>query len=732
MHRPTVRSHLVKLVLACMLPAALAAVVTIHYVHEQKQQQFESSLAEATRALALAVDQEIGRRETVVRTLAQSPMLTAGDLRGFYEFVRVIAPDVRTVVTLATLDRQQVLNTRRPFGDPGLPRTVFGYADVQRARGGTLVSDVYWAPIGQQYSFAVTVPVVRDGQPRYLLSYAGYVSALQKLFEDQRLPPGWVASVVDGKGVVVARNRDAGKYVGRPASEQLRSRIGSTPQGFYEARTLDGTRTRSFFSTARDHGWTVVIGVPATQAGSPWAAAGAFAALSAVLLLAALWGAAWLGRALVRPVVQVRDAAERIARAEPVEMAPTGLAETDTVMQVLADTSASVRTASQQMQARVDEALAEADRAHQVVLQNQRLEALGQLTGGVAHDFNNLLMVVSNYTHLLRARNPALAGAQEVAGIERAVSTGSKLTRQLLAFARRQPVRPELLDLRTRLPEIAGLLKASLGSRIVLTCEVAPDTLPVRVDPAEFELALINLAVNARDAMPDGGRLEVSAANADGGQVCITVADSGKGIPADLLQKVFEPFFTTKAVGHGTGLGLSQVYGLAKQAGGDARIESTEGSGTRVSLCLPGVRDATAAAEADDAAAVALVGGNQAVLMVEDNAELAGVTAQVLEAAGFRVTRAGNGDAARGLLEDGACFDVVLSDVRMPGSMDGIALAGWLRSHRPGVPLVLMTGYSAELAQARALGLQVLPKPSPPAALVEALLRELRAAEAAD
>lgn len=722
----TVRSRLLLLVLAFMLPSALAAAGWIYYVYDDKQRQFEDSLSEATRAMALVVDREIARREAVVRTLAQSPTLTEDNLEAFYQYAREVSPDISTVVVLATLDGRQILNTRRPFGETQLPRTVYTHDEVRNAPDQVLVSDIYYAPLGKQHSFAVTVPVERDGKAKYLVSYAGYAAALQRTFADQRLPEGWLANVVDSKGTIVARSRDADRFVGKPVSERVRSQLGKGRRGFVESRSMDGSPVLVAHSTAPDYGWSVLIGVPLNQVGSPASAAALYGLLAGVLLLAALWVATRIGRSLVQPVLQAEAAAERIARAEVVEAQSTGLVEMDKVMRVLSETSRAVQGSREEMQARVREALSEADKAHQAVIQNQRLEALGQLTGGVAHDFNNLLMVISNYTHLLRARRPEMAGTQEVAGIERAVGTGTKLTRQLLAFARRQPVRPEALRLQERLPEIAGLLKASLGSRIQLDCEVDPDTAAVQADPAEFELALINLAVNARDAMPDGGHLRVSARN-EGDRVRIEVADSGKGIPADVLPKVFDPFFTTKPVGHGTGLGLSQVYGLARQAGGEARIDSVEGQGTRVALLLPALQAEAAAAPAASAASIEPTGAGFRVLLVEDNAELATVTAEVLRASAYDVTHAETGDRARELLAAGSPFDIVLSDIRMSGETDGIALARWMRERHPGTPVVLMTGYSAELQEAQGLGLQVLPKPSPPAALLRALARELKA-----
>ena len=224
----------------------------------------------------------------------------------------------------------------------------------------------------------------------------------------------------------------------------------------------------------------------------------------------------------------------------------------------------------------------------------QKLEALGRLTGGVAHDFNNLLTIVSNNLHLMRRLDTKMADNKQLAAIGRAVASGERLTRQLLAFARRQPLQPEVVSLQERLPALLALIAPTLGPRIESSVEVDPKTKAILVDPAELELSIINLAVNAKDAMPDGGRFKLSARNASraevdiaGEFVVLTVADTGIGIDPELTERIFEPFFTTKPSGQGTGLGLSQVYGLCAQAGGSARIDSAPGEGTRVSLYLP-------------------------------------------------------------------------------------------------------------------------------------------------
>ncbi|MGE5159962.1 MAG: ATP-binding protein [Betaproteobacteria bacterium] len=377
-------------------------------------------------------------------------------------------------------------------------------------------------------------------------------------------------------------------------------------------------------------------------------------------------------------------------------------------------------------------------RAENALRQAQKLEALGRLTGGVAHDFNNLLMIISNNLHLLRRHHPPLAEGRPLAAIARAVASGERLTRQLLAFARRQPLHPEVLSLQERLPVLLALVAPTLGPRIEGACDVDPATPAVEVDAAELELAVINLAVNAKDAMPDGGRFRLSArparpeeAGLAGEFVVISVADTGAGIDPDVIERVFDPFFTTKPHGQGTGLGLSQVYGLCTQAGGTARIESTPGRGTEVKLYLPAAAGAQAAAPA--AATTGEAPLDCSVLLVEDNEDLAGVTSALLEGVGCRVQWASSGDAARDLINGGAArFDVVVSDMAMPGQLDGLGLAGLLRERHPGVAVILITGYASQLHDAAARGFTVLSKPCPPDALIAAVRSALRGRRARD
>lgn len=350
----------------------------------------------------------------------------------------------------------------------------------------------------------------------------------------------------------------------------------------------------------------------------------------------------------------------------------------------------------------------------------QKLEAVGRLTGGVAHDFNNLLMIINTNAYLLKRRLPEAADSPQLSSITRAVESGSRLTRQLLAFSRRQALHPRVVSLQDELPTMADLLRATTGSAITVSISVDSTTRPICVDPAEFELALINLAINARDAMPNGGSLTVTAFNAvSGGDVAVSVHDTGSGISPDIIDKVFEPFYTTKPPGHGTGLGLSQVHGFCAQASGRVEIESKPGAGTRVTMYLPSVAAGKPRAPTPPPAAKVRLAGN--VLLVEDNPDISLATAAILADLGFSVRSVDSGDAALAMLSANNDFDAVVTDVMMPGEVDGMALTAWVRDHRPDIAVLIITGYTTQIELARRYGFPVLPKPCSPETIASAL-----------
>ena len=373
--------------------------------------------------------------------------------------------------------------------------------------------------------------------------------------------------------------------------------------------------------------------------------------------------------------------------------------------------------------------------------QSRKLEALGRVTGGISHDFNNILMVVGTSTEVLRRMLDGKPGFDRpLAALQRAVNSGTNLTRQLLAFARRQPLRPQTVDLAARMPEFASLLRATLGSRVGIELVVAPDVRPVHVDEAELDLALLNLALNARDAMPEGGRLTIAIDNTDlrptpesplaGAFVRIAVSDTGEGIAPEDIERVFEPFWTSKAPGQGTGLGLSQVHAFCEQSGGRALIASTPGEGTTVTLLVPAAPQAAPAGE-PFAPTQPPPQAQGRILLVEDNADVAASTRSLLQLQGFEVELAVSADDALARLRRGIACDLVLTDVVMPGQANGLELARTLRREAPQLPLVLMTGYTPELAAATAEGFPVIAKPFDTRTLRRALDEALRRQPAA-
>ncbi|TCO43304.1 PAS domain S-box protein [Dokdonella fugitiva] len=362
----------------------------------------------------------------------------------------------------------------------------------------------------------------------------------------------------------------------------------------------------------------------------------------------------------------------------------------------------------------------------------QRLEAIGQLTGGVAHDFNNLLTVISGNLQLLQDGFEGAEREQIVQGAMRAVANGAALTRKLLAFARRQRLTPRTIALPEWLADLHALLRRTLGESISVSIR-CPAAIPaVYADPGELDAALVNLALNARDAMPRGGNLEIEvdelridadaevADLAAGHYVVISVADTGTGMPADVLARALEPFFTTKDAGRGSGLGLSMVYGFARQSGGSMTIASELGYGTRVTLYLPVATDGAGTAPAPAPSATR---GGKVVLVVEDEPEVRGIAVAFMRALGHLARVAANGEEALALLREDASIELLFTDVVLGSGINGIELAREARLLRPGLPVLLTSGYERTGEDIDDPSLPLLRKPYRREALAEAIDR---------
>ena len=344
-------------------------------------------------------------------------------------------------------------------------------------------------------------------------------------------------------------------------------------------------------------------------------------------------------------------------------------------------------------------------RAQERLAQSQKLETLGQLTGAIAHDFNNLLMVIAANTQLVKRRLVDPAALRAIDAIDLAASRGETLTRRLLTFSRRQELNPIVIDIAARLAASRDVLTSSAGKETELVFDVPRGIWPVLVDVPELELALVNIVVNARDAMPKGGIVTVAARNISlaaqdglddlvGDFVALSLADTGSGIDPDVLPRVFEPFFTTKGPDKGTGLGLSQVYGFARQSNGTVRIVSGP-EGTTVTLYLPRAIGA-ADHQVERGPEEVRRSGSERILLVEDNHEVQEVTAAFLEELGYRVSLAENAEAALEQLASERDISLVFSDIVMPGTMNGVALAQHIRAAYPHVAVLLTTGYAPQ------------------------------------
>ncbi|PWC40980.1 histidine kinase [Azospirillum sp. TSO35-2] len=549
------------------------------------------------------------------------------------------------------------------------------------------------------------------------------LSYFERFYQSLHVTPGSGFSLWWRDGMLLARYPAVPEKVGTIAtSPGVIERLARSEDGTYETpRSIDGKDRILSFQAIR--GYPLVVGVSRTR-----------------------------GEILAR----WHDQAVTIAAAGLVSAVALALMLAAMARQFLA-----YETANRALQER-RQAVEARDEAESHVRQLQKMEALGQLTGGVAHDFNNLLQAVRSSLHLLdgamAGEGPggrAGEGARRALAVARqAVERGATLTQHLLAFSRRQRLAPEPVELGAQVAGMAALLERTLGDAIRIRIERAPGLPAALVDPHQFDLALLNLAINARDAMPDGGTLTIAvtgwsvgteaaadtgdAGLARGDYIAVTVRDTGTGMPEAVAARAFEPFFTTKPVGQGSGLGLSMVHGLTAQSGGGVRLDSRPGRGTAVTMYLPRapaqaqveVRARTAAPPPpEDTAATTVSAGRTAgrsirVLLVEDDALVRMVNAAVLAEAGMAVAEAATGEEALALLDGtspaGAGIDILVTDFAMPG-MTGAELARLAHARRPGLPVLIVTGY-AEKAVLHELGtepgIRILSKPIPAPALI--------------
>lgn len=667
--------HVTLFLAAALVPLIAYSVITTISSLQARLDELQQRALEQTRDLSALVDNQLSRQLVLVSSLALLPSLDdLSNLGPFAEALRrtqAVQP-AWLFAFVADPDGRILIRTGSSVRSKVVDLDGFQQV-VERA-----VPSIGSIATGtRQRAIPIRGPVVRDGAVKAVVVAAIRPDVIGDELRRAGLPSQWTGTVIDNEGRIVARTRDDATAVGLAASAAALSARTRATEGIYEGRLLEGVPTISAFHMSSGTGYSVHIGIPRAIFRAP---------LNQAIWIAVLGGGASLALAGAFLFLLAREI--RLRRGEALAL----------------------------------------ERA-------QRMEALGRLTGGVAHDFNNLLTVITGNLELLGRRIPAASANRSFEAIRKAADRGANITRGLLSFSRSGVSRQVVVDINQQLREALGVVQQTLGPPSTVELDLDEGLPQVSLDPVQFDLALLNLAANARDAMPTPGTLRISSRAVpalDGPpSVAIAVSDPGTGIPPGVLKRVFEPFFTTKGVGEGSGLGLTQVYGFAQNAGGIAQIDSRPGVGTTVTMILPGASD-PGAVELPSIKTDPTTSSSAAdrILLVDDNEALRTVTATYLRDCGFAVAEAADAAAAIGLLQQSS-FEAIVSDIVMPGAIDGLGLAREVGRRWPLTPLILISGYAKSLADTGSIGARILAKPFAPAALVDIIRQELDVAGSA-
>jgi signal transduction histidine kinase/ActR/RegA family two-component response regulator len=605
------------------------------------------------RSLSQGIDRDILSGLDEAQILASTPALdtVGGSRAAFEEMARRTQARHRDwlAVILLAPDGRWLFNTEQPVNGRSAMDMDSLLQTVRTAHpaAGDLIRDAKG-----QWGIPLRAPVIRDGKVVSVVTIVIQPLGINRMLGELGIPQGWIVAVANSEGRIVARSEAQDRALGLLLNAQaleVRARGGG---GVYRGRTLDAVPTESAYWVSPSTHWSVHIGIPLDIYEAPvrQMALTMLVGFGLCLLLALALFILWL-----------RDFESRRSHTAAVEQAT-------------------------------------------------RIDALGRLTGGVAHDFNNLLTVIQGNAEILGRRLKDMPQAERsLSAIRTATDRAAKLTRQLLVFARGGPSGPVAVDLARKVTELMAAMEQLVGSGVVIATAIDAAAPPVSVDPLQLEAALLNLAANARDAMAGVGRIEIGLRR-QGAWVALIVRDEGPGFDPAVLARVFDPFFTTKPVGQGTGLGLSQVYGLMKGVGGEVRAANAPDGGGMVTLLFPPSAEAPEPIEDLVLSLSPAAGALEGVLLVDDNEAVRATTAAFLRECGLSVIEATDARRALALLET-AQVEAVISDILMPGEMDGIALAEAIRKRWPDLPVMLVSGYSERAAEAQGRGFSVLNKP---------------------
>jgi signal transduction histidine kinase/ActR/RegA family two-component response regulator len=727
----SLRALLIAIVLAAAIPTLIFSGILLSRYAASERQQAESQLEESAKGLARAVDAELSGMRSVLLALASSPRVTEGDLAAFERQLRAVQVRTGRHLELVDLDGQVVASTQVAPERP-LPRIDTGdwKAAVEQRR--TYVTNVLAERDGRNVA-RVVVPIVQGEVARWALQAIVQPNDFFPILRQPGVPPDWIISVVDRNGTHFIRSHGGEDMAGEPLIPALVEPLRRREVGIWPTITTEGIAVISTIAYAPSSQWAVAVARPEATLQAPLRQQlRDLVILGAVLLATAFLLAFLTARYLDTSIQTLRRAARRVGAGEVVEPPRTRVREVQHLADVLSqvshrlyDRTARLAELNATLEEQVAARTAQLTESHAKLLaemrrreetegqlrQIQKLEAIGQLTGGIAHDFNNMLAVAMSSLRLIsqRLKRGDTQVQELIEGGLQSVERAATLTRRLLAFARQQSLSPKEVSVNRLLADMDDMLRRTLREDIIIETRLADGLWRTYVDVSGLESAIINLAANARDAMPDGGTLTIETANARldeayaaehaeveaGEYVMVAVTDTGCGMTPQVVQRAFDPFFTTKPMGQGTGLGLSQVFGFLKQSGGHISISSDAGRGTTIRLYLPrllGRADRPTLAPSARPLPRA-TGAKELILVVEDNDKVREVTVQLLHELNYATVDAENAQSALALLDSHAEVKVLLTDVVMP-DMNGRRLAEEALKRRPDLRVLYTTGYT--------------------------------------
>jgi signal transduction histidine kinase/CheY-like chemotaxis protein len=729
--RLTLLQQLSLLVLISTVPLMVSALFMYNRLVDNERENVRLGLFVSAKTLASLIDNEIATHTALVSALAVSDTLQSGDLPAFLNQAKeALKATPGDWLAVSTPDGQQVANTLTEAGS-ALPKHVA--PDVIRrgfAEGRAQIADLVFGPVAKRWTAYVEMPVFRDGNPLYSISITLAPERFLALL-NENFTHGEIVAVLDRNGRFVTRMPDHAARVGSLATQAWRDAIAKRPDGFTENKTLEGTLAVNAYAQTAS-GWTAGVAVEEARLSQPVSDILRSSAVLAVLLtLASLAIGALIARHMSGNVDALAKAATDLGKGRPVIPPPVPFREAHIIATSLVAASdelqrrAEIIARSQaELEAKVAERTAalvdeikRREASESTLRQSQKMESIGQLTGGIAHDFNNMLTIVMGNLDTALRRMKSLDGSAVLSRPLEAAMQGAhnaaKLTHRLLAFARQQPLEPAHLRIDTLIAGMADLITRTTGETIRVETVSSAGLWHVFIDPNQLENCVINLVINARDAMPDGGKLTIESANTylddayvaqftgvpTGQYVMLSVSDTGVGMPADVQERVFEPFFSTKEQGKGTGLGLAMVHGFVKQSGGHVRLYSELGVGTTIKIYLP--RQLAAKPVVPDLSEVVPVLSaesrakkGETVLVVEDDPAVRDYAIGALEDLGYRVLASAGGQEVLERFATAGRVTLLFTDVVLGGEMSGKQIADRLHEIDPKLPVIFTTGYT--------------------------------------